>query len=309
VKRKDYHGAIRLYTAALEQCQGGNLQAIVLTNRAIARAKVGQLQESYDDASMAVRHDPCWFKAYYRQAMALIPLGWCEQARVALLCVIALQPTNKEALTALKGLPLDEVGVAGAAPELAIAGTFLPPVALVLRLWGRPVEAACDAVVTALLSTAHDFISLFHGGEAEMKAYIEGSGCESPQRAEAVVRKLYGLYLEDHDAALPLPESVLHHMTATPTALWDEEAGRFKRLVGVKADSFHWLSAQRARELEDTDEEEEAAARSLPADEITWQVRMTTGLLPVGSVAHKWGVPGADANETWEQVFEGGLGG
>ena len=54
--------------------------AILLTNRAVACLKIGKTQESYIDATRAVRVDPKWAKGYYRQAAALIEQSRAEEA-------------------------------------------------------------------------------------------------------------------------------------------------------------------------------------------------------------------------------------
>ena len=40
-------------------------------------------------------------------------------------------------------------------------------------------------------------------------------------------------------------------------------------------------------------------------EQITWQLRMSTCVLPVGSVAQKWGLPCSDPHETCAGMFGG----
>ena len=321
MKAGDHLAAIQCYTDAIAQsnvdgppltdlaegCQmmtdEPSLLVPLLTNRAAAFLKAGQALESHEDGCRAVQIDPGWSKGYFRSAVALSQLGRHEEAREALLCAHVLKPANKDVLLALQELPLGQIGVHGANPSISTRDSFLPVRPLVLKLWrgAAPTEQAAFGAVQQVLGDGRVFVELFHGGleRADVLAQHWEPG------ADVFVRQLYNFYLQDTMAELPLPESVLQMLTEQPTLTWAEDAAKFKHISGVSVSSFRWLSARRMGEMSEAADEEFQDDEDEDVNRIAWQVRMTTCLLSVGSVAQKWGLESIDPTETCERVFGG----
>lgn len=72
MKKKDYDGAIKHYTAALEIIP---LNPIYLSNRAAAYSGQGKHDQAKEDAEMAVAADPTYSKAWSRLGLAKYVLG------------------------------------------------------------------------------------------------------------------------------------------------------------------------------------------------------------------------------------------
>jgi small glutamine-rich tetratricopeptide repeat-containing protein alpha len=72
MKKKDYDGAVKHYSAALDVVP---LNPIYLSNRAAAYSGQGKHQEAKEDAEMAVAADPSYSKAWSRLGLANYLLG------------------------------------------------------------------------------------------------------------------------------------------------------------------------------------------------------------------------------------------
>lgn len=67
----DLEGAEALYSQALEIAPSS---ALLLSNRALVRARRGHHEASLADAQEAVRLDPAWLKGHYHRVRALMAL-------------------------------------------------------------------------------------------------------------------------------------------------------------------------------------------------------------------------------------------
>jgi small glutamine-rich tetratricopeptide repeat-containing protein alpha len=80
MKKKDYDGAVKHYTAALEVIP---LNPIYLSNRAAAYSGQGKHELAKEDAEMAVAADPNYSKAWSRLGLAKFVLGDAKGAMEA----------------------------------------------------------------------------------------------------------------------------------------------------------------------------------------------------------------------------------
>ncbi|XP_065834556.1 dnaJ homolog subfamily C member 7-like [Oscarella lobularis] len=96
---KDYRGAVRLYSEALD-CDPTN--ATCYSNRAAAFLALNYFDDALNDCEAAIRHNPSFVKAYFRKAKCHVGFGDLEAARVNLMKVLELEPGNMAAKAELQ---------------------------------------------------------------------------------------------------------------------------------------------------------------------------------------------------------------
>mmetsp|Transcript_16975 Transcript_16975/g.32134 ORF Transcript_16975/g.32134 Transcript_16975/m.32134 type:complete len:514 (+) Transcript_16975:137-1678(+) len=89
--------AIGFYSEALEILGEDNPNAIILSNRAQAYVKVENYGLAIADATLAIKTDPTYPKAYYRRGTAEFALNKPKQARKDFKMVCNLRPKDKDA--------------------------------------------------------------------------------------------------------------------------------------------------------------------------------------------------------------------
>ncbi|KAF2940661.1 hypothetical protein DAI22_03g290800 [Oryza sativa Japonica Group] len=106
VKRKDYLGASRIYSEALEL---DYFDATLYSNRSLCYLRIGEVQKALLDAEMCVKLRPEWVKGHYREGAALMLLKEHKKAFEVFLNALKLDPANAdiekvlwEALEAMK---------------------------------------------------------------------------------------------------------------------------------------------------------------------------------------------------------------
>jgi tetratricopeptide (TPR) repeat protein len=92
-------GAAEHYTAALEDDPHN---AVLLSNRSVARLRCGDEQGALADAERAQQLRPQWSKAYFRLGTALHALRRFEEAAQALFQGVQLEPDNVEMARAFR---------------------------------------------------------------------------------------------------------------------------------------------------------------------------------------------------------------
>ncbi|XP_012934698.1 tetratricopeptide repeat protein 28 [Aplysia californica] len=97
-KAGDFKRAVQLYTEALTLDPENH---ILLTNRAAAHLKLGQLEQSVADAVRARTICPKWGKAYLREGVALHELGRHGDSLAAFACGLGQEPANTQLLDGL----------------------------------------------------------------------------------------------------------------------------------------------------------------------------------------------------------------
>jgi tetratricopeptide (TPR) repeat protein len=95
--------ALRLYSAAIGESLGDrdNLK-LLLCNRAACYLKLNKFQECTEDCSAALEIDKSCVKAYFRRAQAHLQTGDANAAARDLSIVLKLDPSNKDAIAALR---------------------------------------------------------------------------------------------------------------------------------------------------------------------------------------------------------------
>lgn len=88
-----YLDAVKAYSEALEY---GPMNAIILSNRALAFIKLENYGLALQDADHAIESDPKYAKAYYRRASANYALNHYKLARKDFRTVCKLQPKSKD---------------------------------------------------------------------------------------------------------------------------------------------------------------------------------------------------------------------
>ncbi|KAM3294924.1 hypothetical protein ACQJBY_037659 [Aegilops geniculata] len=99
VKRKDYLGASKLYTKALELRY---LDETLYSNRSLCYLKIGKPQKALLDAHLCIARKPEWAKGYYRKGAAHMSLKEYEEASEAFQDGLELDPGNNEIKKALR---------------------------------------------------------------------------------------------------------------------------------------------------------------------------------------------------------------
>jgi serine/threonine-protein phosphatase 5 len=89
--------AIGFYSEALDLLGEENPNAIILSNRAQAYIKVENYGLAIADATLAIKTDPTYPKAYYRRGTAEFALNKPKQARKDFKMVCKLRPKDKDA--------------------------------------------------------------------------------------------------------------------------------------------------------------------------------------------------------------------
>uniref|UniRef100_A0ACD5WC24 Uncharacterized protein n=1 Tax=Avena sativa TaxID=4498 RepID=A0ACD5WC24_AVESA len=93
VKRKDYLGASKLYSEALEL---DNCDATLYSNRSLCYVQIGKAQKALLDADVCIARRPNWVKGYYRKGAALMSLREHKKAVNVFLEGLKLDPANAE---------------------------------------------------------------------------------------------------------------------------------------------------------------------------------------------------------------------
>lgn len=93
VKRKDYLGASKLYSEALEL---DNCDATLYSNRSLCYVQIGKSQKALLDADVCIARRPNWVKGYYRKGAAHMSLKEHKKAVEAFLDGLKLDPGNAE---------------------------------------------------------------------------------------------------------------------------------------------------------------------------------------------------------------------
>ncbi|KAM0884687.1 hypothetical protein ACQ4PT_030825 [Festuca glaucescens] len=93
VKRKDYLGASKLYSEALEL---DNCDATLYSNRSFCYVQIGNSQKALLDADVCIARRPNWVKGYYRKGAAHMSLKEHKKAVEAFLDGLKLDPGNAE---------------------------------------------------------------------------------------------------------------------------------------------------------------------------------------------------------------------
>jgi len=95
IANKDYHGAVRSYTEALELSSQGPNSHIYFTNRAAAYCYLKDYANAVTDCEKAVLLDPLYVKAYTRLGLANFFMENYEKAVDAYQRAVDLEPDNK----------------------------------------------------------------------------------------------------------------------------------------------------------------------------------------------------------------------
>uniref|UniRef100_A0A0D9VXF5 Uncharacterized protein n=1 Tax=Leersia perrieri TaxID=77586 RepID=A0A0D9VXF5_9ORYZ len=93
VKRKDYFGASKIYSEALEL---DYFDATLYSNRSLCYLQIGEAQKALLDAQRCVELRPDWVKGHYREGGALMLLKEHKKAFEAFLNALKLDPANEE---------------------------------------------------------------------------------------------------------------------------------------------------------------------------------------------------------------------
>ncbi|XP_051207076.1 uncharacterized protein [Lolium perenne] len=93
VKRKDYLGASKIYSEALEL---DNCDATLYSNRSLCYVQIGKSQKALLDAHVCIARRPNWVKGYYRKGAAHMSLKEHKKAVEAFLDGLKLDPGNAE---------------------------------------------------------------------------------------------------------------------------------------------------------------------------------------------------------------------
>uniref|UniRef100_A0A804LSX5 Ankyrin repeat family protein n=1 Tax=Zea mays TaxID=4577 RepID=A0A804LSX5_MAIZE len=100
VKRKDYNGALELYS---EQAIGlDSFDATLYSNRSLCYLKIGEAQKALLDAETCINNRPDWVKGYYRKGAALMLLKEHKRALDAFLDGLKVDPTSAEMEKAMR---------------------------------------------------------------------------------------------------------------------------------------------------------------------------------------------------------------
>eukprot|EP01038_Epipyxis_sp_PR26KG_P007443 gene7443-10141_t len=95
INAKDYDGAIKYYTEAIELSKDGPNSHVYYSNRAAAYCYVNKHQEAIDDCHKCIELSPDYSKAYSRLGLANFFLKRYEEAVEAYERAVELEPDNK----------------------------------------------------------------------------------------------------------------------------------------------------------------------------------------------------------------------
>ena len=101
VTMKDYDGAIKFYTEAIELSPNGPNSHVFYCNRAAAHCHLNNYIEAVEDCKESVNLNPEYTKAYSRLGLANYFLERYEEAVEAYEMSLKLEPENKSTLTSL----------------------------------------------------------------------------------------------------------------------------------------------------------------------------------------------------------------
>ena len=106
---RQWRPAIDKYTSAIDLWMEPADRAVLYTNRAACRLKLGEGHRALSDAERAAALAPTYVKAHFRMAAALRQLSRPSEAVAALLRLLELAPEDAAAQQALKEAPAREV--------------------------------------------------------------------------------------------------------------------------------------------------------------------------------------------------------
>ncbi|VAH95724.1 unnamed protein product [Triticum turgidum subsp. durum] len=93
IKRKDYHGASKFYTEAIELDPS---DATLYSNRSLCYLQTTEADKALHDANTCIKLRPEWIKGYYRKGAALMSLEDYKEACDAFMAGLQLDPGNAE---------------------------------------------------------------------------------------------------------------------------------------------------------------------------------------------------------------------
>jgi len=96
-KKKEYNGAIDLYSQAIELETDAKKLAILYANRSFAHLKVESFGYALTDAQEAVKNDAAYIKGYYRRAASNVALGKFKIALADYELVYKRRPSDDDA--------------------------------------------------------------------------------------------------------------------------------------------------------------------------------------------------------------------
>ena len=100
-KNQSYQKAIECYDKGLE-LEPNN--AILLSNKAAAFIKSGEIKQAIQSAALSTKADPKWAKAWNRLGSALLLDNQFDKSRLALQKSLQLDPTNKITISLITDL-------------------------------------------------------------------------------------------------------------------------------------------------------------------------------------------------------------
>ena len=95
-REQDFDGAIYHFSEALNLGPSNETKATLLGNRAAAFEKIGDFQSALEDSVNALKAQPTYLKAYFRQATSLIELGRHREAIEAAEIGLQRAPNNSQ---------------------------------------------------------------------------------------------------------------------------------------------------------------------------------------------------------------------
>lgn len=100
-KKQSYQKAIECYNKGLEIDPNN---AILLSNKAAAFIKSGEIKEAIQSAALSTKADPNWAKAWNRLGSALLLDNQFEKSRLSLDKSLSLDPTNQATINLIADL-------------------------------------------------------------------------------------------------------------------------------------------------------------------------------------------------------------
>ncbi|XP_037422476.1 ankyrin-1-like [Triticum dicoccoides] len=118
IKRKDYHGASKFYTEAIELDPS---DATLYSNRSLCYLQMTEADKAVRDANTCIKLRPEWIKGYYRKGAALLSLEDYKGASDAFMAGLQVDPENVEMekafMEAIEGIKKDHLAGKGSKPS------------------------------------------------------------------------------------------------------------------------------------------------------------------------------------------------
>ena len=118
IKRKDYHGASKFYTEAIELDPS---DATLYSNRSLCYLQMTEGDKALRDANTCIKLRPEWIKGYYRKGAALMSLEDYKEACDAFMAGLQLDPGNAEMekvfMDAVEEMKKDHLAKKGSKPS------------------------------------------------------------------------------------------------------------------------------------------------------------------------------------------------